>query len=441
MKQITPITYVVAILIALLYGFIAYGIDRSEFEWLLVSYVSIAGLTYFLFQKNSQNTFFLTGFTILVRIVLLWDLPTLSQDFYRFIWDGRMLTQGLSPYLYLPKNLMVQTGFTLSQSQTLFEGMGSLSAQHYSNYPPLNQLCFYISGLVSPNSIFGAVTIFRLLIILADVGVFYFGRKVLIHLQRNPNQMFLYLLNPLVVIELTGNLHFEGVMILFLIWSMYLLSISKWMASAVVIGFSISVKLLPLLLLPLFYKRLGFQKTILYGAIAIGVNIVLFFPFLSSELIQNYTDTIGLWFTSFEFNASIYYLVRYVGYQVTGYNIIQTVGKFTPFVVFAMVVAITFFRKNKTDQQLVSAMLLALTFYFFLSTTVHPWYVITLVALSVFTTYNFAYLWSVLVILSYYAYSNPAFKESLGLIAVEYILVAFFLSVEVFNIHNKQRFR
>ncbi len=431
MKQITPITYVVALLIAVLYSFIAYGIDRSQFEWLLISYICIAVLTYWLFQKNSENKSFLLGITLVFRVVLLWGLPTLSQDFYRFIWDGRMLAQGISPYLYLPKDLITLSSFKLSQSQILFEGMGGLSAQHFSNYPPLNQLCFYIAGTGSPTSIIGAVTIFRILIICADFGIYHFGTKLLRHFKKDTNRIFYYLLNPLVVLELTGNLHFEGVMLFFLVWGLYLLSQTRWVLSSVLIGCSIAIKLLPLLLLPLVYQRLGLRKTIWFGAMAIGVNILFFAPFLTSDLIQKYSQTIGLWFTNFEFNASIYYVVRYLGYQVTGYNIIQTVGKFTPLVVLGMVLAFTFLRKNKTDQQLITTMLLTLTMYLFLSTTVHPWYLISLVVLSVFTHYNFAFLWSIVVILSYYAYSNFDFEEHLGLVALEYGLVIVYLVVEI----------
>jgi hypothetical protein len=333
------------------------------------------------------------------------------------------LAQGFNPYLYLPNDLIVSPDFVLSQSQQLYKDMGGLSAEHYSNYPPLNQFCFWLAGVLSNNSLFGAITVLRTLIILADVGILYFGRKLLLALGFNPNRIYLYLLNPLVILELTGNLHFEGIMLFFLIWSMYLLQQNKWILSAVIFALSISVKLLPLLLIPVFFQKLKFQKFIFFGAMIIGVNAVLFLPFLSEQLITNYTSTIGLWFTKFEFNASIYYLVRYIGYQVAGYNIIQTVGQYTPYLIVCMVLFFSFLRKNTSMSALFTTLLLVLSCYFLLSTTVHPWYIISLVLLSIFTKYRYAYLWSGVVMVSYFTYSNPEFKENYWFLVIQYVTV------------------
>jgi hypothetical protein len=82
---------------------------------------------------------------------------------------------------------------------------------------------------------------------------------------------------------------------------------------------------------------------------------------------------------------------------------------------------------------LLTSMLWVLTFYYMLSATVHPWYIIFLVLLSVFTPYRFALVWSLTVVLSYYAYSNPVFAENLWLLAIEYIVVLGFLGYEIFN--------
>ena len=90
------------------------------------------------------------------------------------------------------------------------------------------------------------------------------------------------------------------------------------------------------------------------------------------------------------------------------------------------ILTITFFRKNRTTIELISAMLLALSFYYFTTTTVHPWYVATLLILSVFTKYKFPLVWSFVIILSYLAYVNvdKADKsENLWVIALEYAVV------------------
>ncbi len=259
----------------------------------------------------------------------------------------------------------------------------------------------------------------RCFLILADLGTLYFGRKLLLKLKLPTHQIFWFILNPFIIIELTGNLHFEGVMLFFLLWSIYLLHQKKWIWSAILLGISVSVKLLPLLFLPLLWNYfvknrktensdipgLNFKKLLGYYLI-VGLTVLAsFLPFLSSEFISNFSASIALWFQKFEFNASIYYIIRWIGFQLKGYNIIATAGKILPLIVILILTGLAFFRRNNSTQKLIGTMLLGVSAYFFLATTVHPWYIATPLLLSVFTKFRFALVWSFLVMLSYSAYT------------------------------------
>ena len=140
----------------------------------------------------------------------------------------------------------------------------------------------------------------------------------------------------------------------------------------------------------------------------------------------------ALWFQDFEFNASIYYIFREIGYWITSYNEIATIGKILPIVVIIFVLGITFFRTNKNTTQLITALLFVLSFYYFTATTVHPWYVATLLILSIFTNYKFPLVWSFVIVLSYLAYTNTDNSENLWVIALEYLIVFSVFIWEVF---------
>jgi hypothetical protein len=414
--------FVSAILVTIIaYILLGYFVPRENFV-LLFSCYSCAFLALILIMQNekiSDKQLFSIG--LLFRAIFIFGIPFWSQDFYRFIWDGRLLASGFNPFIYLPNDIVATT--SISQAHELFEGMGSLSAQHYSNYPPVNQFLFSIAAYLSSKSIFFSVFIFKIVIILGDVGIYFYGKKLLQQIGLSTKRIFWYFLNPLVIIELTGNLHFEGVMLFFFIVGLFFFFAEKWKMGAVFIGLSIATKLLPLLLLPFFFQKLRFNKSIVFYSIVIGLNVLLFLPFFSTTLISNYTETIGLWFTNFEFNASIYYIVRELGFLIKGYNVIGIVGKITPIVAIVVVCYFALFRNNKTPQKLFSNMLLALAVYFFISTTVHPWYIVNLVLLSIFTKYKFPLYWSYVVVLSYFAYSNLDFKENNYLLTIEYLLV------------------
>ena len=445
-----------------MYGVFAYSLARTDYIKLISLYSILFFFFYKLIQLNKNNFKFLVLISFLFRFIFLLAIPNLSQDFYRFIWDGRMILEGYNPYLYTPESFISRGEFPINQAQELYIGMQQLNASHFTNYPPINQLCFIIAGLFAKKSIVGSAMVLRLLIIAADFGTLYFGKKLLEKLNVPVNTIFWYVLNPFIIIELTGNLHFESVMIFFLVWSLYLIHLGKWKWAAIVFACSISTKLVPLMFLPLFFKWFrvpishsksqvdnitannklktsvfnGMPQLIAFYTIIGATTLLLFAPFFSLEFINNYSKTVGLWFGNFEFNASIYYIAREIGYWFRGWNEIAIIGKLLPAIVFVFILFLSFFKRNATTKQLTTHMLLAFSFYLFMSTTVHPWYIATVLIISVFTNYKFPLVWSGIVIISYLAYANSSHTENLWIIGLEYLVV---YSVFIWEVFIKKR--
>ncbi|TVZ56817.1 hypothetical protein OD91_2117 [Lutibacter sp. Hel_I_33_5] len=454
------------LLSSVLYFFVAYFLDRTNFYQLLFLWFSLFFCFYFLIKNKKIDVSTLIGLTILFRLIFLFSIPNLSQDFYRFIWDGRMIFEGFNPYLSLPQTFIEQQKYPIDEAINLYNGMGESNGSHYTNYPPINQLCFLIAAIIGSKSIFASVITMRLLIILADIGILYYGSKLLEKLQLNPRNIFWYALNPFIIIELTGNLHFEPVMLFFLILSLYKLHQQKWIWAAIFLGCSVSIKLIPLLFLPLFYQWFvkrnvianemkqslfnneiissetlhndnlkfsfnGLIKLFTFYLIILTTILILFLPFYSSEFINNYANSVSLWFRNFEFNASFYYVFREIGYLFRGYNEIAIIGKIAPILTILFLLIITFFRKNTSTKQLITALLFGLSFYYFTTTTMHPWYLATLIILSIFTKYRFPIIWSLVIIFSYQAYANNPWKENLWFVLLEYIFVYGFLIWEL----------
>ncbi len=432
----------------LLYWVFAYQLERTDIIRVVTVWILLFFIAYTLIYHTDTPWKALVLSALIFRVISMFAIPNLSQDFYRFIWDGRMLVEGLNPYLSVPETWIKQGNAPIAQAQELYEGMGQLNGSHYTNYPPISQLCYAIAALLAGKSILGSAMVFRGLLILADIGTFFFGKKLLLALGLPKERIFWYILNPFIIIECTGNLHFEGVMVFFIISALYALHKGYWHLAAILLGLSVSVKLIPLLFLPLFFQKfiLGPARTtnatkpifhtlklIGFYSIVLVTVFVTFAPFLSGAFLTNFSTTIRLWFQNFEFNASIYFIIRWIGYQVVGWNIIETTGKILPVIVIFIILILTFFRNNRNTISLITVMLLGICSYYFLSTTVHPWYVAVPLSLCIFTRYTFPILWSVTVILSYTAYVHPEFKENLWMVGLEYLLVFTLLGWEIFN--------
>ncbi|MBW8050556.1 MAG: hypothetical protein FVQ77_09495 [Cytophagales bacterium] len=425
--------------LASLTGYIclSYFTDRTNFYQVFILY-SFLFLSYaYLLSKKSDTFDYKTGIlaAILFRISLLFVLPNLSDDFYRFIWDGRLMTNGENPFAFLPTDYL-QHGI----NKDLYDHLNS--PDYYSIYPPVCQFIFYTACKLFPESILGSVVVMRLFILLAEAGSIFLLNKLMKTFQIPQKAVLLYALNPLVIIELVGNLHFEAVMIFFLLLAVYLLARAqstsqlikgryKEAGSAISFAIAIGVKLLPLIFLPLLLKRLGFKKSIFYYLIVASCVLILFIPFFSISHLTNLLSSFSLYFQKFEFNASIYYIVRWIGYQIVGYNIIIQAGIALAATTAVLIGFITYFEKipslsakfSKPGKKLPQTILWVLTCYFLLATTVHPWYITTLVALSVFSKYRFAIIWSALIPLTYITYLTIPYQENFYLIMAEYIVV------------------
>lgn len=406
----------------ILIGFysIAFHLKRSETLPLLLTFSSLFLLLWLWFQNyRSLISIFILG--ALIRGLFLFYTPELSQDFYRFIWDGNIQILGINPYLYTPDHLIEIIGFP--NDKMLYKGMGSLSSSNFSNYPPLSQYLFKIMGYLNRSDLFLPVLSLRIIYLIGEFFIFFTGIALLKKINLNPEYIGWYFLNPIIIIEGIGNLHGEAFMLCFTLAAVLFIARNKSILGGLFMSLAIAIKLLPLLIFPVFFRYLGIKKFFMFSFSILTFSLILWGPFLEAEMITNYQKTIGLWFTTFEFNGSVFNIIRTIGYEVKGYNIIRKLGEITPYITIGLVVIFTFLRSNRNLKSVFKSMLFLLSCYFFISTTVHPWYIINLIFLGILTGYAFPLLWSLTVFWSYSAYGPEFFKEQMIWQIPGYLLV------------------
>lgn len=431
---ITPFRMGWLVLSLWLFMLLGYGVARQQFTLLITllallfwGYSRITQPLWFdtptTRDTTAQPDYFLFGAAGLFRLALLVMTPNLSDDYARFLWDGHLVANGYNPYEYLP-NQFVGTSMAASAGLTdaLFQRLNS--PDYFSIYPPVDQFLFGLVTGLFPDSERGAIIALRLLILLADLGVLWLLVRLLRRFGLNPNRALLYGLNPLVILELTGNLHIEGVMIFFVLLAVWLFTQKRLIGASLALALGIATKLLPLLLFPLLLRRLGWKQGLAYTTLTLVWSGLLFVPFLSTHLLHNTLDSLTLYFQKFEFNASMYYLIRTVGYWVKGYNII---GQFSTTLRWLIILSVVYIAirtpPRLSTNALAISVLLTLTGYWALSTTVHPWYITSLLIPALFTRFRYPFVWSALIVVSYATYQTQPYREHLWLTALEYAVV------------------
>jgi hypothetical protein len=403
---------------------LAYGVEQSDATLIIFAFF-LAFASYFLLLYKTQwelRQLILAG--VIVRIAIMFSFPSLSDDIYRFVWDGKLVNQGINPYSHLPSDLNIAIG-----EEALYDKLNS--PDYYSIYPLVCQLTFSLSTFLSNGNIYWTAFIIRFILCLADVGVLWL---VLRWLKKNNmpriRAMWLFL-NPLMIIETFGSLHFEILMAFFVLLALsYINNAHK---SALAMGASVSTKLLPLMFLPLvFFTKLRLQKQTWFVWFA-AILCITFLPITLTIHKSGFFDSVNLYFQTFEFNAGLYYVSRWLGYGILGYNGIAFIGPMLALASMSGILYVSYRYRDATMRYWPEAMTIMFLIYLMGATTVHPWYLILPITLGTISRLNTPLIWSGVIYLSYHAYANEVTTELPWILLIEYSV----LTIAIVSDFNK----
>lgn len=410
--------------------------ERTNFGS-LIFWSSLSFIAYFLligpFDLNEKTTGQLLWVGIIFRLAAVFAFPLLSDDIYRFFWDGRLMLADISPFAELPSHLVASGMCPEKFDIELFEKLNS--KEYYSVYPSVCQFVFATGAFLFPKNIYGFAVFLKGFLFFCEVGTLYFLRRMGV----SGKKLLLYALNPLIVLELCGNAHFEAAMLFFFVAALYSLNIhgcgakkTSLASGALLLSLSIASKLLSIIFLPFLIKQLGWKKGVGLVLLAGIFSALLFAPFYDKNFIPHFTSSVSLYFRNFEFNASFYYVLKAIGNAVYGYTPVTLIAGIANVLLVIGAACLYWGRRD-----FFSSAFLLMTLYLLLQRAVHPWYLSTLVLLSAFVPWRFGLLWSGLVVLSYSHYNQNFYTENTYLLAVEYLLLLGFMLWEFFLPENK----
>ena len=217
-----------------------------------------------------------------------------EDDIHRYVWDGRLQRLGYNPYIVVPSDPAF-AGLHTNETRTLN------NPDLPSPYPAGAQLFFRAVTAIHESTFALKVAFvfceFAIVLVLLDI------------LRRNQKPAHLALAfawNPLLAVEVAGSGHIDIVGALLLVISVAALG-RRWRATtAVALGLAIAVKFLPVVLLPLFWKRIRIRD----AALAAAVVALLYLPFLNHGRIP--IGSLGTYVNSFRFNGPVFAALRHV---------------------------------------------------------------------------------------------------------------------------------
>lgn len=291
--------------------------------------------------------------------------PVLSDDAYRYIWDGLVQHEGINPYRFAPADVML-SGLHASP---LFELLNS--AEYFSVYPPLSQFVFFLGGWVYDGDWITSYYVIKAVFVVAE-----WGSVLLLSRMTSTRMLLLYALHPLVIIEVAGQGHTEALMVAALVVAVWCVRRAKPRWASVALGAAAMVKLYPLVLFPLLIRRYGWRG--LWPGVLFMAGMSL--PYAAVYVIPQVLESLRLYTSLFEFNAGLYFGVKELLMWVTGSDWSKTLGPVMSGA-YAAALPLVYWIDARRDWPLSRAMLVVLGLFLVLTTTVHPWYLLAVLPL------------------------------------------------------------
>ncbi len=264
--------------------------------------LTIAGFAYLLAIREFFATPTFPARVVAVGLILaaVWHIeflrvpPGADDDIHRYVWDGRLQRLGYNPYLVVPSDPAV-AGLHTPETRNMN------NPDLPSPYPPGAQL-FFLSVTAIRESTFAMKVAF----VVCDWLIVFMLIDLLRSNRQGAHLVLAYAWSPLLAIEAAGSGHIDIVGALLLVISAAALA-RRWRAiAALTFGLAVAVKFLPIVLLPLYWKRIRIRDVVLAAAVV----ALLYVPFLNHGRIP--TGSLGTYVQTFRFNGPVFAVLNKV---------------------------------------------------------------------------------------------------------------------------------
>lgn len=364
---------------------------------------------------------FIFAFAILFRLIL-WLAPViLSDDIYRYLWDGVVFKHGVNPYRYAPQ------APELASLAATYLDHGKINHPQVSTiYPPVMQFFFLGTSFVSTHVLF-----LKFLVLLFDIALILL---LYILLREEPAQYWmLYAWNPLAIVEFSGTGHNDSVALFFFILGIYLLKKQHYRGAVSAVAASFLSKVLGVFLLFFFPRNFLLKALCLFSLLV----ILAFLPFLADPF--HLFQGLRYYGQSLRFNDGLFHLAfTGIFHLLPDYSRTLLVTKVAFAFAFLALFAILIKQERKPEE----ACYFLLGFLLLVTTQLHPWYLLWILPLAcLLKRYSWVIL-SATVVLSYtvmfrYRETGQWYEEP-WLKVLEYFPFFLFASIELF-VHRPQQ--